>query len=235
MRGLQGLFGATLLVCGVAFVIWQGLTHPDSPVPREWNPLKRLYLDDPVSFLTPYKLDAAVSDPQICLDVLEAGGARFTPLPPLEVSEQCHIRNRVRLAGVGGATLDPLEISCDTALRLAAWERYGLQPLAQELFGTSVRKIHHFSSYNCRMIRGSSSRVSTHATAEAIDVSALTLDDGRRIDLKRDWDGTDDVSKYLKWIRDDSCRWFSTVLGPDYNALHADHFHLQSNGWGTCR
>ena len=235
MRGLQGLFGATLLVCGVAFVIWQGLTHPDSPVPREWNPLKRLYLEDPVTFLTPYKLDAAVGDPQICLDVLEAGGARFTALPPLEVSDQCHIRNRVRLAGVGGATLDPLEISCDTALRLAAWERYGLQPLAQELFGTSVRKIHHFSSYNCRMIRGSSSRVSTHATAEAIDVSALTLDDGRRIDLKRDWDGADDVSKYLKWIRDDSCRWFSTVLGPDYNALHADHFHLQSNGWGTCR
>ena len=63
MRALSGLFSATLLVCGVAFCLWQLAVHPETPLPREWNPSKRLYLDDPVTLLTPYKLKAAANDP----------------------------------------------------------------------------------------------------------------------------------------------------------------------------
>jgi len=49
------------------------------------------------------------------------------------------------------------------------------------------------------------------------------------------WDGAPEEQAFLRAARDGACRWFATTLGPDYNALHADHFHLQSRGWGTCR
>jgi hypothetical protein len=36
-------------------------------------------------------------------------------------------------------------------------------------------------------------------------------------------------------VRDSACVWFKTALGPEFNDLHKDHFHLQSRGFGTCR
>ncbi|MDA8746621.1 extensin family protein [Litoreibacter sp.] len=235
MKALSGLFSATLLLGGVALVVWQLCTHPESPLAREWNPTKRLYLADPVTILTPWKLDAAADDPLLCKQVLADGGAAFTDLPDKIVSDQCFIRGQVRLTNVGTSRLSPVETSCAIALRTAMWERHGLQPAARAHLGTQISGISHFSSYNCRQIRtlgGNGGRMSLHATAEALDVSGFTLADGRRLVMKRDWDRE---NAFFKAARDSACEWFKTTLGPDYNALHADHFHLQSRGWGTCR
>lgn len=232
MRALSGLFSATLLVCGVALCLWQLAVHPDTPLPREWNPTKRLSLEDPVTLLTPYKLDAAANDPQLCREVVQASDIDAQPMDPLEVSPQCGIANRMRLSGAGQASLAPLETSCAVALRLAMWERQGLQPAAQRHFGEGIARINHFSSYNCRAIRGATTRMSLHATAEAIDVSGFVLDSGKSLSLKADWERE---RAFFEEVRDSACQWFETTLGPEYNALHADHFHLQSRGWGTCR
>ena len=89
-----------------------------------------------------------------------------------------------------------------------------------------------FGSYNCRNVAGSS-RLSAHSTASAVDISGFVLADGRRIDLLDGWDGPD--GDFLRRIRDAACTWFGTTLGPEYNALHRDHFHLQDRGYGTCR
>lgn len=232
MRALSGLFSATLLVCGVAFCLWQLAVHPETPLPREWNPSKRLYLDDPVTLLTPYKLRAAANDPQLCREVVAVSPIRAQPMEPLAVSAQCGIANRMRVSGAGQATLAPVETSCAVVLRLAMWEKQGVQPAAQRHFGEGVARITHFSSYNCRAIRGFSNRMSLHATAEAIDISGFVLDSGRALSLKADWDRE---RAFFEEVRDSACQWFETTLGPDYNALHDDHFHLQSRGWGTCR
>ena len=77
--------------------------------------------------------------------------------------------------------------------------------------------------------------MSTHATAEAIDVSGFVTEDGRAINLLEDWDGPGAEAAFLREVRDGACRWFVTTLGPEYNNLHHDHFHLQSRGWGLCR
>jgi hypothetical protein len=118
------------------------------------------------------------------------------------------------------------------------WTTHDLQPKAMELFNQSIREISHFSSYNCREMRtssGSGGRMSTHATAEAIDVAGFVLDDGTRIDLKADWNGAAPKSTFLRYANQTACDWFRLTLGPNYNALHADHFHLQHTGWGLCR
>ncbi|WP_375279533.1 extensin family protein [Pseudooctadecabacter sp.] len=213
------------------------LTHPETPLPPQWNPLEPLEVDAPVTPLTTWKLRRTWNDPEMCLAALDEA-ARMTRRDPFEVSEECHIRNRVDLAGVGRARIDPIETSCATALRTAMWERHGVQPAAVNVFGSEVTVIRQIGSYNCRPIRttqGGSTRWSTHATADAIDISGFDLADGTTIRLIRDWEGDDDAAQFLRAVRDSACTWFATTLGPDYNALHADHFHLQARGWGTCR
>jgi len=77
--------------------------------------------------------------------------------------------------------------------------------------------------------------MSLHATAEAIDIGGFELTNGRRISLLADWNGEQDAQSFLREAKNGACKWFATTLGPDYNSLHADHFHLQSRGWGLCR
>ncbi|MEO0904037.1 MAG: extensin family protein, partial [Pseudomonadota bacterium] len=98
--------------------------------------------------------------------------------------------------------------------------------------------IDHFGSYSCRVMRtssGPSTRMSTHATADAIDIAGFGLSDGTRIRLLADWGPDGPKADFLRAVRDGACEWFSLTLSPDYNRLHADHFHLQSRGWGLCR
>jgi hypothetical protein len=113
-----------------------------------------------------------------------------------------------------------------------------LQPDAVDLLGSPVARIAHIGSYNCRQMRtsaGTSTRMSTHATADAIDIAGFDLADGTRIRLIDDWDAAGPKAEFLRVARDGACDWFDLTLSPAYNRLHADHFHLQSRGWGLCR
>ncbi|WP_224824248.1 extensin family protein [Cognatishimia sp. MH4019] len=196
-----------------------------------------LRVTDPVTPATQWKLTHAINDPALCRSVLSKAAA-FEPQPDKEVSDQCHIRNRVLLSSVGQARIGTLETRCPIALRLAMWEHHGLQPAARDLLGTDIARIVHIGSYNCRPIRspsGGTGRMSTHATADAVDIAGVILSDGSRVSLISDWQGSDNAATFLREAQRTSCIWFKTSLGPEFNRLHADHFHLQNTGWGTCR
>ncbi len=223
-----------LTVLGTDFL----LRHPSSPLPPEWNPLAPLRIDEPVTFVTRLKLGHAVSDPQRCLAALADAGTDAVALPDIEEGPACGIVHRVRISRLGDVQMRPFETRCEVALRLAFWARHGLEPAARDAFGTGIARIEHQSSYACREMRtghGPTGKMSLHATAEALDVTGVVLANGRRVSLKDGWDGAADARRFLRAARNSACRWFITVLGPDYNALHADHFHLQSRGWGLCR
>lgn len=227
----------TLLFVGGIVGSLLAVFHPETPLPPEWNPTVPLAVADPVTPLTSSKLRLALNDPAQCRAVL-ASAAQFTLLDPFEATENCHIRNRVSLSAVGDARIDQIETSCATALRLAMWERHGVQPAAQEYLGASATIFRQVGSYNCRTIRttrGARNRWSTHSTGDAIDITGFDFSDGRRIRLIADWDDGTEDAQFLRAVRDSACTWFATTLGPDYNNLHADHFHLQARGWGTCR
>jgi len=209
------------------------LRHPDTPLPPRWNVFEPLAVSDPIIPLTTWKLDWAASDPKLCTHVMQDAG-RITGMDDLEVDDNCRIVGRVTLRRVGQTSIGPIETACATALRTAMWEEHGIQPAAQDLFGAKVKTIRHVGSYNCRRIFGTQ-RWSTHSTASAIDITGFDLTDGTRIRLLKDWGGDDEKAQFLREVRDTSCAWFGTTLGPDYNAAHADHFHLQNEGWGTCR
>ena len=212
--------------------------HADTPLPEAWNPIKPLTISDPVTPLTSWKLRRVLASDAACLGALAIGGVRYDRQAPLEESAECHIDPRVTVKSVGMARLKPVETRCQTALRVAMWEQHGLQAAARRHLGSEVREIRHFSSYSCRRMRtgtGESSRMSSHATADALDVAGFVLTDGRSVDLRRDWAGDPAKAAFLRDAFQAACLWFPVALGPEFNTLHADHFHLQTTGWGMCR
>lgn len=225
------------VVGALGYCGWIGLTHPDTPLPDHWNPLKPLNVAAPVTLFTPLKLAEVLADGTQCTAVLSPV-ARMNPLEDYIETDQCGITDRVALSGVGDVSVARVETRCQIALRMAMWEEHTLQPAAIEHLGEPLARIEHYSSYSCRPIRtgrASSTRMSTHSTADAIDISAFVTASGRRVTLQAGWDGAQDEAAFLRAARDGACTWFETVLSPDYNALHADHFHLQNIGWGSCR
>ena len=228
-----------VLRLGIVVMLFGGyvtLFHPESPLPDEWHPLKPLNAEAPISGLTQWKLRNALSDDARCLASLR--DTDYASLDPLEESAQCRISPRISLARVGDAKLRRVETRCQTALRLLMWEKHGLQTAARRHLGQEIARIEHFSSYNCRKIRstgGPTARMSSHATADAIDISGFRMKDGTHVDLRKDWGTDGSKSRFLQDAFNSACMWFRVALGPEYNALHADHFHLQGSGWGLCR
>lgn len=223
---------ASVLAAALVLLIW----HPETPLPPEWNPIEPLDVRAPVTPVTHWKLERSAQGPA-CHGALATSGATFDLLSDLEDTDLCHIRDRVTASMLSGVGIDPLETRCFTALLTAFWVEHGLKPAAERHLQSPIARLNQIGSYNCRPIRtmaGTGSRMSTHATASAIDITGVTLRDGRRIRLIDDW-GEGPAGAFLREARDSACDWFGTTLGPDFNALHADHFHLQVRGRGLCR
>jgi hypothetical protein len=230
-RLIGGLF---LPVVVLALGIGALLYHPNTPLPDPWNPTTPL---DPTAEVTPlmqWKLSTAVADPMQCWAALSKAGAVYSTRPDQVTSEQCHIRTPTKVTRLDDMRLSPLETRCEIALRMAMWERHGIQTAAREHLGAPVTRIHHFGSYSCRKIAGTA-RMSQHATANAIDIFGFDLANGTKVRLRNDWNGDPAAAAFLRAARDSACTWFGLVLSPDYNAAHHDHFHMEQGRWGRCR
>ena len=207
-------------------------------VSRAWQPWSPLDLDAAPNLVSRWKVRAMLVDGELCRAALSQSRAGVAFLDDAVDSANCHIKNRVRLSTVSAARLAPVQTRCEIAARLYLWEREVLQPAARRHLGVSVRRIEHFSSYSCRKMRtsrGGSGRWSQHATANALDIAGFVLADGRKVSLLRDWDSGGAEAAFLREARDGLCDWFNVVLSPDYNRLHADHFHADMGPFLSCR
>jgi hypothetical protein len=72
----------------------------------------------------------------------------------------------------------------------------------------------------------SGARLSEHGYANALDVSVFILSDGRKVTVKGGWYGADVDRRFLRDVHHGGCREFTTVLGPESDSYHRDHFHL---------
>ena len=175
-----------------------------------------------------------------CHAELGMTGSRFIPLPDKFYGQGCSTANSVRLEGVGGDrdhfTVTNLgAVACPLANNFAGWARFGVDRAARQILGSPLQRIETMGSYSCRNVAGTSRR-SAHARAEAIDVAAFVLEDGRRISVIGDWKGgSSDERQFLRVVRESACKRFGTVLSPDYNAAHADHLHLEVGDSSFCR
>ncbi|WP_416832212.1 MAG: extensin family protein [Erythrobacter sp.] len=183
---------------------------------------------------------AARPEDASCLSDLSAAGARFNPLPDTYAGPGCNKLGTVQLSALSGddtqfgiSNIGPVQ--CRVASAFTNWARFGVDRAARQILGSPLARIETMGSYACRNVAGSTRR-SAHASAEAIDVSGFVLEDGRRITLTEDWNGgTAAEREFLRVVHRSACKRFGTVLGPEYNRAHEDHFHLEGTGSSFCR
>lgn len=126
-------------------------------------------------------------------------------------------------------------MQCPLSIASYLWVRE-VDAIAQRRFGQGLSKVHHMGTYSCRRMRGNGSgKWSEHAFANAWDVAAFEFQDGTRIDVLNGWDGPYAESSFLREVRDVACDIFNVTLSPNYNAAHADHFHLDMGPSRSCR
>jgi hypothetical protein len=215
-------------------------------IPPRFNPWAPLDVAAAPDWLTDFKLARARRDPARCLAALAQTGMQYDQLPDRVTGPGCGFENAVRLRGAGVRLGTAPSLSCPMALSFFMWEKHALQPAARQHFGQSVVAIDHLGSYACRNINRGEGAVpgasrSRHATADALDVAGLTLANGRRISVLRDWaqagssaaDGP--AALLLRDAHQGGCRFFDGVLGPEYNAAHRDHLHFETGGFSMCR
>lgn len=176
------------------------------------------------------------AEAQQCAFDLKQAGVRFTPLPNQDHGGGCNSIDSVKLLDIGTPVTNLGPMTCPLARNFAAWARYAVKPAARQYFKTEVVKIETYGTYSCRNIYGGrSGRLSQHASSNAIDVAGFVLADGRRIMLDGGWHGDKASQDFLRALHKSACRRFGTVLSPDYNAAHYNHFHLDMSGNGYCR
>ena len=227
------IFLLVLLLCAAAVMaVWRGWVD----VPPQWNPWAPLDVQVEPNLLTPFKLARLKDDPALCDLALGSSSLRYSRQADSDPSARCPLQNTLRIQGGDIALSSSFLASCPLAVAYALFDIHTLQPAAQTVFGQRVARIDHLGSFACRNIYDrANSRLSQHATANALDIAGFRLADGQRINLLKDWSDEGDKGRFLRLVRDGACKNFSTVLGPEYNAAHRDHFHLDMGLWQVCR
>jgi hypothetical protein len=221
------LLDVALLALLVAWAVDRWAPPQDLP----WKPLR---LADPPGLATGVKFARAAADPAACRAVLREGGMRFSEEPSRRRG-YCSTENAVRLREPLLSPAAPT-MTCPAALAYVFWVRHAVQPAAAQIAGGRVSRIEHYGTYACRNVYGrADGRPSEHAGANALDVAAFRLADGRRISVAQSFRDPGAEGAFLRATRDGACDWFRATLSPDYNAAHHDHLHLDYGRYGVCQ
>jgi hypothetical protein len=173
-----------------------------------------------------------------CLASLDQVSARYSLVEAQTSGGGCSTLSTVKLTVAGVPITNITAIKCPLALALTTWAQGPMQSAARKYFGSKVVRIESMGAYSCRNVIGRASAAGTrseHATANAIDIGAFILSDGRRVSVQGGWNGASDEQNFLRTIRADACKRFQTVLSPDYNAAHFDHLHFDMGRGPFCR
>ncbi|MDO9338142.1 MAG: extensin family protein [Caulobacter sp.] len=218
-----------LILAGLLAFVWVDRTAAPQDLP--WKPFS---MSHPVGLATAGKLARIGADPALCRQALDDAGLTFAEAPDRSQGF-CSTANSLRLADATLAPRGPV-MRCDLALNYAVWRHHVVEPAARETLGAELNRIEHYGTYACRTVYSQNgARPSNHATASALDVAGFRLKDGTSVSVLRDYRDPGPKGQFLRRVRAGGCRLFGTTLGPDYNAAHANHFHLDMGQWKICR
>ena len=210
----KGLF-ILIVIAGIVTVGYRWL-------PSQYNPFVPLTLDDPPGKITQFKLRRLT--PQACESLLTQANQRrlIRTQAVADSSGECPLSNVVRVRDFGPVSLNSSFLaSCPLALSSALFVSQQARPLTKTWTGSELARIEHLGSFACRNIYSRpDARRSEHATAD------VTVLNGWKAEKTQPW---------LQALLSASCGYYGNGLGPDYNAAHANHFHLGMRGYGLCR
>lgn len=145
----------------------------------------------------------------------------------------------VTALNLNGKTVEltsPIQTNCEMATALVDWAGE-VDAYAKAALDSELAALQTGTSYMCRpRVGGAEQFTSEHGFANAIDIVGFTLADGRSIAVKENWlPATTPEAKLLRQSHGAACGKFTTVLGPEANADHEDHLHLDLGCHGqTC-
>jgi hypothetical protein len=209
----------------------------DAPLPRPRPPEAERKVSQPVE-IDPLERQAAL---RLCEEFVRADVAVAAALDPMAWDNGCTAAapvsmSAIKLAGGKLVELKPAAIlRCPTALVIARWVREDIAPLADKL-GSRIERIDVAASFACRPRNSVFGAVmSEHGKANALDIRALHLADGRKIAIEN----ADGPAEFLAGMRQAACARFMTVLGPGSDKDHENHLHVdlaeRRGGYKMCQ
>lgn len=222
-----------VLIAALSFIL------ADRTLPPEHLPWRTLDVDAPLGFATGTQLmRVSLAPASVCRDHAMGSSTLISvDADAHRPGNGCGWGEAQIFQGSREIDLSPGGVTMQCPLMLGAhiWLQE-VNLLAQDIFNEEILRVHHAGTYACRLQVGNNSgRRSEHSYANAWDVTAFTLSNQRMIKIEDGWRGDKDVKSFLKQARNKACRLFRVTLSPDYNAAHADHFHLDMGPSLTCR
>ncbi len=161
-------------------------------------------------------------------------------IAPIEEGPECGLQSpldvtALTIAGRRVTLSQPATLNCAMAGELARWAAR-IDAYTEATLNSGVAEVLSGTSYFCRArnnVEGAD--ISEHGFGNALDVTGFVLEDGTRISLPDDWDDDSAEAGAMQLAHGTACGFFTTVLGPEANALHRDHLHLDLGCHGsTC-
>ena len=170
-----------------------GVSRRASPlaIPQQFAPPQEAFASFP-------ETAAAAPPVQSACRVSLANVAEFHVLPVLVGPGECGAADAVLLQAVilpdqtKVVIAPPATLRCTMAEQIARWIREDVAPTATKL-GSPLHELDNLNSYECRgRNRGHGATLSEHGRANALDVRALKLADGRSmvltdVNVEKDW------------------------------------------------
>lgn len=154
--------------------------------------------------------------------------------PPGRTDIVCMVEDPVSLRPqIRGVTYHPARVTATpTAMFMSCALALSVDRMTQVLADRGVTDVAYLGIYGCRVVAGTST-LSEHGRGRAIDVGAFKLGSGVTYVVLSDWEKNQPapVTMAGSFLRQTVTalhdqRIFTILLTPDYNADHANHFHL---------
>lgn len=234
-RRTTGAIGCFIILV-LAALTWAAFRFGWVAVPPNTLPWQRAVLDAEPGRFAHWQIQRLLRDRAVCRTALDhARLLEYHALADKTIDSRCGFIDVVRADKTPISFNIQPTTTCGLAAALYWWQR-DVQRIAQSELGTRIARIDQVGTFACRNVNSepTGSR-SEHATANAIDIEDFRAADGRRISVLHDWGKPTSEGRFLRAVHDSACRYFGDVLGPDYNRLHAAHFHLDEAAWTLCR
>lgn len=165
---------------------------------------------------------------------LAAGAVRTSPFVQVRSAlggpSECGAARPFEMSGAlgGRVSMRPAAmLRCPMIPQVERWVANYVAPAVRHYYQADLVELKVAASYSCRPVNHvSGGRLSEHGYANALDIAAFVLSDGSRVTVKGGWYGSERDRAFLRDVHKGGCREFTTVLGPEADRHHHDHFHL---------
>jgi len=196
-----------------------------------WEPVN---LNASPGWIAHWQLGRLGQDRQRCRTALATTSEKVTPLTDRKIDDACGFTNVVRVERSAVPFSPRTTATCGLAAALV-WYQAALQRAAMAEMHARLMRVDQLGTFACRNVNSEAvGPRSQHATANAIDIAGFAFANGRSATVAQDYGKDSPEGRFLDSAHDAACTLFNTVLGPRYNRLHANHFHLDMGPYRIC-